>query len=425
MNRKAKTLVIVLSCAVVFYAVVGGLLGKETSRENAYKQLQVFSEVLLRIKSDYVEEPSMKDVSEGALRGLLESLDPYSSYLTPQEVAQMEGASPKEKGDIGLRISKRFGYINVVTAISNSPSDRAGLVTGDIVEAINGVSTRDVSVQQAKMFFRGPVGGTVTLSVLRGRRTEPVKVDILREALTFPLVEAKMLEQNVGYIRVTELVPGRSQDVKKAVENLERQGAQRWVLDIRDLASNQLEEAVAVANLFLDHGTIISVEGQKYPKKNYVAEKSKAVTQLPLAVLLNRGSASDAEVIAAAILENNRGDVVGERSYGIGSVQKLIPLEDGAAVILSIGKYFSPSGRLIQNDKEVSKSGVTPNVPVSLPDENLVAQEELPEGRNDVEEEKGQAKSTLPAKPKPAEDLILKKALEVLNAEAAKKKMAA
>lgn len=423
MNRKLKALVVLLSCLVVFYAVVGGLIGKETPAEGAYKQLQVFSEVLLRIRNDYVEEPNLKQVSEGALRGVLESLDPYSSYLTPQEVAQMNGGAMKERGDIGVQISKRFGYINVVTTISNSPADRAGLITGDIIEAINGVSTRDVSMQQARMFFRGPVGATVTLSVLRGQRAEPIKVDIIREALSAPPVESRMLEQSTGYIRISDLVSGKAQEVKKDVETLERQGAKKFVLDVRDMASNDLDEAVAVANLFLDHGTIVSVEGQRYPKKAFVAEKGKAATQLPLAVLMNRGSASDAEVIASAILENNRGDVIGERSYGIGSIQRLIPLEDGSAILLSVGKYFTPAGHLIQNDKDLSKSGVLPNVVVKI-DEDSVASlaESIDES---APADKGQAKAGLPQKPRNQPDVILNKALEVLHEESVKEKKAA
>lgn len=425
MNRKIKALIVLLSCLVVFYAVVGGMVGKETTAEGAYKQLQVFSEVLLRIRNDYVEEPNLKQVSEGALRGVLESLDPYSSYLTPQEVAQMNGVAMKERGDIGVQISKRFGYINVVTAIPNSPADRAGLITSDIIEAINGVSTRDVSMQQARMFFRGPVGATVTLSVLRGQRADPIKVDIIREALPASPVESRMLEQSTGYIRISDLSSGKSQEVKKAVETVERQGAKKLVLDVRDMASNDLEEAVAVANLFLDHGTIVSIEGQKYPKKTFVAEKSKAVSQLPLAVLMNRGSASDAEVIASAILENNRGDVIGERSYGIGSVQKLIPLEDGSAILLSVGKYFTPAGHLIQNDKDLSKSGVLPNVVVKIDEDNSAALAQ-PIGESEAAPaDKGQTKAGLPQKPRNQPDVILNKALEVLREESAKEKKAA
>jgi len=191
------------------------------------------------------------------------------------------------------------------------------------------------------------------------------------------------------------------------------------------MASNNLEEAVAVANLFLDHGTIVSVEGQRYPKKTFVAENSKAVSQLPLAVLIDRGSASDAEVIASAILENNRGDVVGEKSYGIGSVQKLIPLEDGAAIILSVGKFFTPSGHLIQNDKDLSKSGVTPNVVVKTDDDSLLALNTPPDESEASTTEKGQAKAGLPPKPRNQPDLILNKALEVLREEPVKDKKAA
>lgn len=425
MNKKARTIIIVLSCLVLFYAVVGGLMGNEASPQSAYKQLQVFSEVLLRIRNDYVEEPNMKQVSEGALRGVLESLDPFSSYLTPQEVAQMNGPGAKERGDIGVQISKRFGYINVVATVPNSPADRAGLITGDILEAINGVSTRDVSVQQAQMFFRGPIGATVSLSVLRGQRTDPIKVDIIRAVIPAPAVDARLVDPGVGYVKISELVAGKAQEVKKVIESLQREGAKKLIVDVRDLASHDLDEAVAVANLFLDHGTIVTVEGQKYPKKVFVADKDKAATQLPLAVLINRGSASDAEVIASAILENNRGDVIGERSYGIGSVQNLLPLEDGAAIILSVGKYYTPSGHLIQNDKEPSKSGIMPNVTIRLEDENQLAENQLPEGAEVAGAEKAHAQGGLPPKPRNQPDVILDKALEVLREDSAKSKKAA
>src|SRR5438270_64869 len=260
MSMKTKAAILVSSAAILLFMVVGSLDGvRASSNDGAYRQLQVYSEVLSRVRSEYVEEPNIPQVTDGALHGLLESLDANSSYLSPAEYKEYKSHRTEAKGEIGAAISKRFGYAAVVSVIPGGPADKAGLQASDIIEAIEGKSTREMSLAE-------------------------------------------------------------------------------------------------VPNLFLNHGTITYLQGQKYPREAFNADPSKAITTLPLVVLVNKGTAGAAEVVAAAVLENARGDVVGDKTFGDGSVQKTIELPDGSALMLSIAKYYSPSGKAIQD------SAVTPNI---------------------------------------------------------------
>src|SRR6266404_1731437 len=356
MSTKIKTAILVASAGILLFALAGGISGVRASNDGAYRQMEVYSEVLSRVRSEYVEEPNLPVVTDGALHGLLESLDSNSSYLNAQQYKDYKQSKKSAKGDIGAAVSKRFGYASVVAVMPGGPGDKAGLQDTDILEAIEGKSTREMSLAQIRSLLSGDPGSTVNLSVVRARRSEPQKVVVTRDVVTIPPVKDKTLEDGIVQIRVDALPKGKSQEIANKIKAEQKAGAKKLILDLRDCAEGEESEGVATANLFLNHGTITYLQGQKYPREAFNADPSKAITTLPLVVLVNKGTAGPAEVVAAAVLENARGDVVGDKTFGDGSVQKTIELPDGSALMLSIAKYYSPSGKAIQD------SAVTPNI---------------------------------------------------------------
>src|SRR5437016_98768 len=360
MSMKTKAAIVVSSAAVLLFTLVGGLNGvRASNNDGSYRQLQVYSEVLSRVRSEYVEEPNIPLVTDGALHGLLESLDSNSSYLTPAEFKEYKSNQTEAKGEIGAAVSKRFGYAAVISVIPGSPADKAGVQASDIFEAIEGKSTRELSLAEIRNLLQGQPGSNVNVALVRARRAEPQKVVITRDMVTVPPVSDKMVDDGIGYVQVDAFTKGKSQEVAAKVRALQKSGARKLILDLRNCAEGEESEGISVANLFLNHGTITYLQGQKYPRQAFNADASKAITSLPLAVLVNKGTAGPAELVAAAVMENARGDVVADKTFGDGSVQKVIELPDGSALILSIAKYYSPSGKAIQD------SAVTPNILVA------------------------------------------------------------
>ncbi len=403
MSMKIKAAILVSSFAVLLFVVVGSLGGVHaSSNEGAYRQLQVYSEVLSRVHSEYVEEPNIPKVTDGALHGLVESLDPNSSYLTADAYKTYRAHKSEAKGEIGATVSKRFGYAAVVSVLPGSPADRAGIESTDIFESIEGQSTRDMSVPEIHSALAGVPGSTVTVSVVRARKAEPQKIVITRDIISIPPVAERMMEDGIGYIKVDALTKGKTQEIAGNIKFLEKSGAKKLVLDLRNASEGDESEGVATANLFLNHGTITYLQGQKYPREAFNADPAKCVTTLPMAVLVNRGTSGAAEIVAAAVLENARGDVVGDKTFGDGSVQKTIDLPDGGALILSVAKYYSPSGKAIQD------AAVTPNVLVADEADNVLPDDDEQEPAPDNEE----------AKPKNTQDDQLLKAVEVLKSRA-------
>jgi len=400
MSLKVKAAILILSSAVLLFMVVGTLDGvRASSNEGAYRQLQVYSEVLSRVRGDYVEEPNLPAVTDGALHGLLESLDSNSSYLSPAEYKEYKSHKSEGSADIGAAVSKRFGYAMVVAVIPGGGADKAGLQSTDIIEAIAGRSTHDMALAEIRDLLSGPSGSTVTVSVVRSRRAEPDKVAITREVTAIPPVSDKMLADGIADIQVDALTKGKAQEIANKIKAVQKEGAKKLALDLRNCAEGDESEGVAVANLFLNHGTIAYLQGQKYPRQAFNADASKAITSLPVVVLVNKGTAGAAELAAAAILENARGDVVGDKTFGDGSVQKLMELPDGSALILSVAKYYSPSGKAIQD------TAVTPNV--------IVADAQEESGPTD---EEGNPVAPEQKKPQtPEKDDQLQKAIEVLK----------
>ena len=397
---KIKAAILVSSFAVLLFVVVGSFGGVHASSgDGSYRQMQVYSEVLSRVQSEYVEDPNIPKVTDGALHGLVESLDANSSYLTPAAYKAFKAHKSESKGEIGATVSKRFGYADVVSVLPGSPAEKAGIEDTDIFESIEGQSTRDMSLPEIRSLLSGTPGSTVNVSVVRARRAEPQKVTITRDVVSIPPVSDKMLEDGIGYVKVDALTKGKAQEIAAKIKSLERSGAKKLVLDLRNTSDGEESEGVATANLFLNHGTITYLQGQKFPREAFNADAAKAVTLLPVAVLVNKGTAGAAEIVAAALLENARADVVGDKTFGDGSVQKTIDLPDGGALILSVAKYYSPSGKAIQ------ETAVTPNVLVADETDNVISEDE------DAEP----AAAEPEAKPKNTQDDQLHKAVEVLK----------
>jgi carboxyl-terminal processing protease len=394
MNRRIKIAVVSTSTLVVLLLLVGAVHGRSASPEDTYRHLAVYTEVLSRIKSDYVEEPDMKSVTLGAVNGLLESIDPYASYLNSDQYKQYLKSKDEHKAGVGLVLSKKFGYVGIVDAIPGSPAAKAGLSTTDVIETINGVATRDMPLAFAEILLEGNAGSTVELGVLRFRKPEPQKLTLTRAMVTDPPVTAKIVPDEVGLIQVPSLT-GNVAAIATKVEDLQKQGAKRLVLDLRHCATGTPDEGVALANLFLDKGLITYTQGQKSPRHDVEAVPSKDITHLALAVITDRGTAGGAEVAAAALLDDKRAELVGERTYGDASVRKAITLDDGSAVILSVAKFYSPSGKAIQD------TGVTPSVPVAEA-----------ETAPDADDDNAPA---IEPQAKPPDDLLLKKAIEVVT----------
>ncbi|HWR35725.1 MAG TPA: S41 family peptidase [Clostridia bacterium] len=396
MSKTTKAVLLSVSLVLVLFTVAGGLGVKASTSDGAYRQLGVYSEVLSRIRSDYVEEPNIPQVTDGALHGLLESLDANSSYLNPAEYKRYKQLKAESKATIGAAISKRFGYAAVIAVVPGGPAEKAGVENGDIIEAIEGRSTRDMSLAEINGLMGGQPGSVVNVSVVRPRKAQPQKTPITRDIVKDPPVGEKVVEQGIGYIRVDGFTKGRAQEIASKIKDLQKQGAKKLILDLRNSGSGEESEGIATANLFLNHGTITYVQGQRFPKQTFNADAGKAVTDLPLVVLVNRSTAGPAEIVAASILENARGDVVGDKTFGVGSIQNVIEIADGSALILSVAKYYSPSGKALQD------TAVTPNVLVADVTDDFIAPDDETE-TNQPEVKKDQT------------DEQLRRAIEVLK----------
>ncbi len=328
MSMKTKAAILVTSFAVLLFVVVGSMGGVHaSSNDGSYRQLQVYSEVLSRVRSEYVEEPNIPKVTDGALHGLLESLDSNSSYMTADSYKAFKAHKAEGKAGIGAVVSKRFGYADVVAVLPGSPAEKAGIEQTDIFESIEGQSTRDMSLPEIRNLLTGTPGSTLNVEVVRARKAEPQKMAITRDVVSIPPVSDKLMDDGIGYIKVEALTKGKAQEISSKIKSLEKSGAKKILLDVRNCAEGDETEGIAVANLFLNHGTITYLQGQRYPREAFNADPAKAITSLPVAVLVNRGTSGAAEIVAAAILENARGDVVGDKTFGDGSVQKTIDLQ--------------------------------------------------------------------------------------------------
>jgi len=404
MNRTARIGLICVSVVIFCYAGIGHVLGR-TPDDKAYKSLTVFGEVLQKIQQDYVDEPNMHTVTAGSLHGLLESLDTQSSYLTPREYDEYKKKIQNTgTGDGGITLSKRFGYVIVISVLPESAGEKAGIHSGDIFESIGGFTTRDMSVGQAMNLLTGQAGTAVKVGVIRRGKATPEEVDVVREKPTAVKLVTQKADNDTLVLRLTSLEPGRAEEVRGRLLDAQKQGVRNVILDLRECGRGPVSEAIATARLFVPSGTLATLRGQTVSSQTFSAEPKQVTWRNPVSVLIDATTSGAAEVLASAIAANHRGDVVGERTFGLASEQKLITLDDGSALILTTANYYNPSG------KSILEEGVTPTevVHITAEDDSDGDDSAAPETDN---------KKEIPQGPRPLspEDPIYHKALELLK----------
>jgi len=398
-----------LTSAAIFVALGLGLLAGEfgwfgvhagSDQDGAYRQMGIYAEVLKKIQTDYVTEPNIGEVTNGALHGLLESLDADSSYLTPTEFKIYNERPTTGQGQIGITVSKRYGYAAVVNVTPGSPADLEQLKDGDVIEAIDGQSTRELSLAVIRLMMEGKPGTKVVLSVVRSAKPDPDKVTLTRALVATPALATQSYENgSILSIKPGALTATRVDEIAAKIAAAPKDT--KFLLDLRDVTGEDLEQGLRLANLFLKTGTMATLSGQQVPLKTFAADPTKCISAAPVEVLVNRGTFGAPELAAAALMDLKRGDVVGERTFGEGSMQKTIALPSGAALLLTVAKYQTPGGKKIQDD------AVTPNVVIGAHNEDD-EEEAAPPPVKDVTPQTGKSG-----------DEFLKKAIELLKAKAA------
>ncbi len=425
MSFRGKISILILSVAVALYAVIGGMLSPWARAQQPINdsgaQLRIFEAVLQHIQNDYVDEPNLEKVRYGALKGLVGGLDPYSSYLTPQQVAEFNTNKNSNKVGIGAEFSQGSLYLYVVSVTKGSNAEKAGLKAGDVVEYIESKATRDISLYDARQMILGDAGTVVNLRVLRSGE-KPLTLKITRGSYKTPQAEAKVEPGKIGVIKVYSLEEGEANDIRTHVQAFAKQGVQKIILDLRGVATGTLNEGVAVSNLFIRDGDLAKVVGKDNKVlKTMAADPSKAIFDGKVSVLIDLGTAGAAEVVASAILDRKRGDVVGERSFGSGTEQQLFTLRGGDGLLLTTAKWASASGNPFLGDDRANM-GVKPSVEVKRPDTpEPIEVEEMIDQRDEQNQNPQPSASPTPAPAvkepvKPViEDLQLKKALELMQ----------
>ena len=413
MSFRTKLILVFVSVGIAFYTIWGGLFSSFAQQpiNDAGAQIRIFESVLQHIQNDYVDEPNLDKVRSGALRGLSNGLDPYSSYLTADQVKDFQNKKQNTLVGIGAEFSQ-VSYLYVISVVKDSPADKAGLRAGDFVEYIENKATRDISLYDARQLLLGENSSKVNLRVLRSG-AKPQTITITRGAYKIPEAEARIEDGKIGVIKIYSLEDGESNDIRTHVQNLIKQGAQKIVLDLRNVSAGSLKEAVAVANLFIKDGTLAQVIGRESKvEQTFTADPNNAIFDGKLAVLIDLGTAGAAEVVSGAILDRKRGEVVGERSFGAGTEQKLFTLRGGDGLLLTTSKWASADGKPFLGD-ERNNSGVKPTVEVKRAETpDAIDPEELAGQNENVPSEKATPKPDT----KTVEDVQLKKAIEILKA---------
>jgi carboxyl-terminal processing protease len=418
MTLRTKFSLIIVSATLAFYAGFGAWISTRAQQpaNDPNAQLRIFDNVLQHIQNDYVDEPNMEKVRAGALRGLAYGLDPYSTYLTADQVRDYNESAKKNDVGIGAELSQVASYLYVIAPMKGSPADVAGLHAGDIIEYIDGKATRDISLYDAKQLLNGPAGSEVKLRVLRAN-TKPLTLSVKRGSFRAPAAEARMEAGKIGVIKINSLAEGEAADVKTRVQDLVKQGAQKIVLDLRDSAGGSLTEGIAVSNLFIKDGTLAQTIGREGKTlKTFTADPKAAIFAGPLVAVIDNGTAGAAEIVASAIIERNRGQVVGEKSFGAGAEQQLFNLRDGDGLLLTVVKWASANAKPFLGEDR-ARSGITPSVEVKRPELADAVSPDDVTGNDDDAVKGNQPPEKHEAAPeaKPVEDVQLKKALELLR----------
>ena len=326
-----------------------------------YKKIDLFGEVLEKINKEYVDEINQSDSMDSAINGLLQSLDPYSAYMSPEVFNEMQTETSGEFGGLGIEVSMESGVVKVISPIDDTPASRAGIKAGDYIIKINDFQVQGKSLSEAVELMRGPVGSEIELTVRRRGEKKAIKFNIVREVIQIKSVKTDLLEKNIGYIRLTSFNENSGKQIKNEIEKFEKNdGVKSYILDLRNNPGGLLSQAIKISDFFLDNGEIVSTKSRKKSEnRKWFAKQGDLTNGKTLIVLINYGSASASEIVAGALKDHKRAILLGESSYGKGSVQSIIPLKNDGAIRLTVAKYYLPSG------KSISEVGVSPDIEVS------------------------------------------------------------
>ena len=345
---------------VIFLIYFASLKLAISSENEIYKKIDLFGEVLEKINKQYVDEIDQSKIMDSAINGLLQSLDPYSAYMSPEIFNEMQTETSGEFGGLGIEVSMESGVVKVISPIDDTPASRAGIKAGDYIVKINDTQVQGKTLSEAVDLMRGPVGSGIELTIRRRGEKKAITFNIVREVIQIQSVKAELLEKNIGYVRLTAFNENSGEQIKKKIKELEKnKNVKAYILDLRNNPGGLLSQAIKISDYFLNNGEIVSTKSRKASEnRKWFAKKGDLTNGKKLIVLINYGSASASEIVAGALKDHKRAILLGENSFGKGSVQSIIPLKNEGAIRLTIAKYYLPSG------KSISEVGVSPDIEI-------------------------------------------------------------
>ncbi|MDA8537496.1 S41 family peptidase [Candidatus Pelagibacter bacterium] len=352
---------------IICFVILLSTITKVYCENNIYKKIDIFGEVLEKINKEYVDDVDQSKIMDSAINGLLQSLDPYSAYMTPESFENMQTETSGEFGGLGIEVGMEAGVVKVISPIDNSPASKAGIKAGDYIVKINNSQVQGKSLMEAVELMRGPVGSSIEITVRRIGVKKALILDITREIIEVQSVKSKLINNNIGYLRLTSFNDNSSQQIKKKIDKLNKnESLKGYILDLRNNPGGLLSQAIKISDFFLENGEIVSTKSRKVSEnRKWFAKKGDITNGKTLVVLINYGSASASEIVAGALKDHKRAIILGENSYGKGSVQSIIPLKNNGAIRLTIAKYYLPSG------KSISEVGVTPDIEIIESSDNF------------------------------------------------------
>ena len=354
-NIFSKFLISFLFCLIAVNS------GNSENKDDIYKKIDLFSEVLDKINKEYVEDVNQSDAMDAAINGVLQSLDPYSTYMTPELYESIQTETSGEFGGLGIEVSMEAGVVKVISPIDNTPASRAGVKAGDYIVKINDIQVQGKSLSEAVDLMRGPVGTDIEITVRRRGKKKALVFKITREIIKVASVKSKIIDEKTGYLRLTSFNENSSSQIKDKIKEFKKNGkVENYILDLRNNPGGLLSQAIKISDFFLDNGEIVSTRSKsKYENRKWFAKKGDILNGETIVVLINYGSASASEIVAGALKDHKRAILIGENSYGKGSVQSIIPLKNSGAIRLTVSKYYLPSG------KSISEIGVKPDIEIA------------------------------------------------------------
>ena len=360
-QRKINYMIKMRFLTIFFILYVLSIQVANSIENNIYKKIDLFGEVLEKINKEYVDEIDQSKSMDSAINGLLQSLDPYSSYMSPEIFTEMQTETSGEFGGLGIEVGMEAGVVKVISPIDDTPASRAGIKAGDYIVKINDTQVQGKSLSEAVELMRGPVGSSIELTIRRVGKKKALTFNIVREIIQIRSVKTDILEKSIGYIRLTSFNDNSAEQIKKEVQKLEKnKSVNSYILDLRNNPGGLLSQAIRISDFFLENGEIVSTKSRKASEnRKWFANKGDLTNGKTLIVLINYGSASASEIVAGALKDHKRAILLGENSYGKGSVQSIIPLKNNGAIRLTVAKYYLPSG------KSISEVGVTPDIEIN------------------------------------------------------------